>query len=294
MIWITFTLIAVLLWSIINITDKIVINKWTSEPLVPVTVGVILGLFSSFAIFFARGYGQLPPSLIMLAILSGGFYLLMGYFYYKAVCVEEISRIIPLFYLSNILIVIFAAIYFGEVLSPIKYLAMSSIFAGAILISVKELKSPRLDKGTLFMIVAAVSAAISVLLNKFILNQTDFWTVFSLNRLGGFLFLLPIIYLNRKTISQSLAKTKKVAFGIFTLTGAVNLVAVVLFTIAMSIGLVTIVTGLTAIQPMVVLIFTVILTSLIPGVIKEEINHKILIRKSIAIVLIIFGAILLV
>lgn len=294
MVWLIFSLIAVFLWAIINVTDKIVMDKWTSEPLVPVTVGVILGLLSSFAILFTKGFGQLTPGLIFMAVISGGFYLLMGYFYYKAVCVEEISRIIPLFYISNILIVVFAAMFLGEILSLVKYLAMFCIFVGAVLISVRKLRAPRLDKGTFYMVFAAVSAAISVLLNKYILGHTDYWTVFSLNRFGGFLFLLPIFYINRETILHNLTKTKKVAFGIFSITGAINLVAVVLFTIAMSVGLATVVTGLTAIQPMIVLILTVIVGLFVPGFISEDMSRKVLIRKSIAIALVVIGAVLLV
>lgn len=294
MLWLIFTLAAVVLWAAGNISDKFVIDKFVKEPLIPVTIGAVIGALFSILIFLFKGYDSMNLYYIILAIISGGFYMIMGYYYFKAVCIEEISRIIPLFYISNLLIAIFAAIFLGEVLSPIKYLAIVMIIVGAILISVKELKEPKFDKGSFYMLLAAIFTAANMLINKFVLNHAEYWTVYGWNRLGGLLFVLPIVYLYRKQIFPALKTTRKFAFGLMSLSESVNLIAVVFITIATAIGLVTVVTGLSAIQPLVVFIFTVILSILFPRIIKEDIDGKTLTQKFIAIILIVVGAVLLV
>lgn len=295
MLWIVFTIIAVFLFASVNILDKYVIDKLVSEPLVPVIFGSSLGLLFALLIFAFHGFGfYIGIVYAVIAVLSGGFYALMSLYYFKALCVEEISRVVPLFYLSNVIIAIFAAIYLNELLSPVKYLAITAIVTGAVLISIKDFRQPRLDKGTVFMIFAALFAATSMLLNKFVLNHSDFWTVYSLNRFGGSMLLLPIAYMNRKSVISAIRKMPKISAGIVAIEEGIGLVALVFITLATALGLVTIVTGIAAIQPLIVFILSVILSLAFPNIIKEKLDRSAIVKKLLAVVLIIVGAIFLI
>jgi transporter family protein len=294
MLWIVFTILAVILWSIGNILDKYVLDKWVKEPFLPVSVLVSLGLISSIIILITLGYGSLSTLNILLVILSGGFYIVEMYYYFKAARIEEISRIVPLFYLSNFLIAIFAAIFLGEILSITSYTGIVILVIGAVLISVKKLEKPQLDKSSVYMVLSATFMAANMLITKFVLNYTDFWTVFAWSRIGTFIFFVPIAYFNRKRLIQAIKKTKNVAYGLVSINEVINLSGLIFITIASSIGLVTVVTGLSTIQPLFVSIFAIILSIFFPKIIKEEINRNIIVQKLIAIILIIVGSVLLI
>jgi uncharacterized membrane protein len=294
MIWLLLTLGAVAIWSITSISDKFVLDKLIKEPLVPTTIYAGLGIIFTIVIVLFQGINHISSVNIVLAIISGGFYLLMAIYYFKAVCVEEISRVNPLFYLSNVLITIFATIFLGEVLSISKYAAIIMLIIGAILISVKELKSPRLDLGTFYMILAAIFTAANMLINKIVLNTTDFWTVFAWNRVGSFLFMIPIFYIYRKQIKLAFKKMSKKAYVIVNINEVLNLSGVILITLAISLGFVSVVTGISAIQPLFIFILTIILSVFFPRFIKENISKHILAQKLTAIILIVAGAILLI
>jgi uncharacterized membrane protein len=294
MVWILLTFAAVLLWTLINISDKFVIDKWVKEPLIPMIIYCLLGIFFTAIVAICHLLGPITNTNIILSLISGGFYFLMGYYYFKAVLIEEISRLVPLFYLSSLLIAIFAAIFLGEVLSITKYLGILLLILGATIISVKKLEAPKLDKGTFYMILSATFLASYMLINKFVLDHTGYWTVFSWNRIGSFIFVLPILVIYRKKIIHSAKGLKLPAYLMMCLNETVNIAGIILITIATSIGLVTVISGLSAIQPLFVFFFTIILSLAFPHIIKEEINKKIITQKSIAIIAVIIGAILLI
>jgi len=121
MSWIFFSILTALFWASGNIIDKFVFTRWVVKPFVPIMVGGIISLLASLIIYLTQGFVELSNINIFLGILAGVFNVLSLLFYYKAVKIEEISRVIPLYYLMNFFILFLAYIFLGEVLTPIKY-----------------------------------------------------------------------------------------------------------------------------------------------------------------------------
>jgi len=144
--WIFFSILAALCWAIVNIVDKYILTKWVRNPLIPVIILGIIGLIASIIVYFIYGFSYLSYFNIFLAFIAGIFYLLMSIFYFKAVKIEEISRVSPLFYLSPLFILFFAAIFLGEVFTPLKYLGIFLLVFGAILISSRNLSKISLGR----------------------------------------------------------------------------------------------------------------------------------------------------
>jgi len=292
MSWTTFSILAALIWSIVNIVDKYVLSKLVSRPIIPLIVLGFVGLITSIFVFVATGLQGLSSFNIFLALVAGVFYALMGFFYFQAVKVEEISKVAPLFYLSPFFILVIAGLTLGEVFPPIKYLGILLLIIGAILISMKSLSSFTFGKAFWLMILSSLSLAFSQVLTKHLLNFADFWTVFAYIRVGAFLALVPAIYLNFSELKAIYKESGAKVFGIMSFNESLNLVGVLFITLAATTGFVTLVNALSSIQPFFVLFFTVLLSIFLPSILKEEISKSTIFLKATSIGMMFVGALL--
>jgi len=231
---------------------------------------------------------------IFLGILAGIFEVLSFLFYYKAVKIEEISRVVPLYYLMNFFILIFAFIFFKETFTFVKYLGIFFLVVGAILISQKDKIYFKFNKAFWLMILAAIAYAISAIITKYLLNFADFWTVFSYTKgIGAIVALFPIVCLNFKEISGELIKNGKKALSAILIAVLLGVFGGLFITIAISVGSVTLVNALASIQPFIVLVFALIISVFYPTIFKEDLKKANILIKVVAIILIFIGVILI-
>ncbi len=292
--WIFFSVLSVLCFATVNIIDKYVLTKWIRQPLVLV---VILGLFnwmSATVIYFIRGFSYLSSFNILLNLIAGTSSLLAGLFYFKALKVEEVSRVTPLFYLSTLFISLFAAIFLGEVFTPLKYLGIFLLVFGAIFVSSKNPLKLSFSKALPLMLLSVTAGSASSLLVKYLLNFTDYWTVFSYLRIGGGIVSIPIAYIYLPSLISAAKKYGKRFIVVITINGLMGLSAMLFFVIAISLGYVTLVSAIAGIQPFFILLFTVTLTMFFPSIIKEEIKRSVVFVKLLAIITMFIGVILIV
>lgn len=294
-IWILFSILTALFWASGNIIDKFIFTRWVIKPIVPVIAGGAIGLFASLIIYFTQGFVGLSNINILLAILAGIFYVLSILFYFKAVKIEEISRVIPLYYLMNFFILFFAFIFLGEVLTPpIKYLGIVFLVAGAILISQKDFVNFRFNKAFWFMILAAGALAVNSIIAKYLLSFADYWTIFSYTRgMGAMIALLPVIYFNFNDLVGEIKKNGKKAIGLMSASETLNVLGGLFITLAISAGSVTLVNSLASVQPFFVLAFALVISIFYPAIFKEDLKKANIFIKVVAIILIFVGVILI-
>lgn len=293
MSWIVFTILAALTWAIVNIIDKYVLTKWIRKPITPVIIFCIIGLVASFLVYLFHGFSELSFPNIALSFIAGNFYILTVIFYFKTVKTEEISRVVPLFYLTPLFVLIFAAIFLGEFLTPVKYLGIFLVIVGAIFISSKNFIKISFGKAFLFMVLASLFASLNAVITKYLLNFADFWTIFSYTRIGTIFALIPIFYFNFFDLLSTVRKHGKKVVAMISLNESLNIIAVLLITIATAVGPVTLVNALSSLQPFFVLLFAIILSIFYPRILKEEFNKSTVLLKLIAIALMFSGAILI-
>jgi transporter family protein len=263
------------------------------QPIIPVIILGVVGLIASIIVYFIYGFSYLSCSNVFLAFVAGIFYILMSIFYFKAVKIEEISRVSPLFYLSPLFILILAAIFLGEVFTPLKYLGIFLLVIGAILISSKNLSKISLGKAFWWMTLSALTLAINQLLTKYLLNFADYWTIFAYIRVGAAIGLIPIVYIYLPELVDTVRRHGKRVAIVISANETLNLFGVLFITIAVSIGYVTLANALSSIQPFFVLLFAVILSMFYPSILKEEISKSVISLKLLAIALMFIGAILI-
>lgn len=97
MLWVLFSILAAFIWAFVNIVDKYVLSKLVNKPIVPVIIMGFIGLLASLLIFAFLGFQKLSMGNILLAFISGFLYVLMVFFYFRAVKTEEISKVVRFF-----------------------------------------------------------------------------------------------------------------------------------------------------------------------------------------------------
>lgn len=292
MSWIFLSILAALIWSVVNIFDKYIISKLVEKPIVPVIVMGTIGLIASATIFIFHGFQPLSVINIVLAIVAGIFYALVTFLYFHAIKIEELSKVIPLFYLTPLFILIIAAFFLGEIFTPLKYLGIILLVAGAVTISSNKLS---LDFGRAFwlMVLASIVMAFNQVITKYLLGFADFWTIFGYIRIGAFAALVPTIIMNIESFKSIYKNRGLKPFGFITASESLNMLGVLSITLAATTGFITLVNALSSVQPFFVLLLTVIISVFYSQILKEEVGKSIVARKIFAIVIMFIGVILI-
>jgi len=292
--WALLSLAAAFVWAIVSIIDKHLLTKWLKHPIIPtLSIGVAGGVLVPFLHFFGK-MPALPVNHWLLFFFSSALFFGAALLYFKAIKIEEISRVIPLFYISPLFISILAAIFLGEIFTPIKYVGILLIVGGAILISLRKELKITISKAFWFMIVAAIFIAASITMTKYLLNYWNYWTVFAYYRLCYFILILPFIFTSLPKLKETVSEKGARALGFVFLNSLLNLVGMLLITIATAIGFVTLVNTISSVQPFFVIVMTVLLSYFAPRFFKEGISRKTVAFKFLAAAMIFVGALLVV
>jgi len=292
MSWIFFTLLAISIWSVGNIVDKYALTKWIRNPIVSVIFYGIVYLPVIFLIYEFHGFSSLSNINIVLAFTAGIINIFAIFFYFKAVKIEEISRVVPLIELTPLFVSILAALFLGEIFNVTKYVGMILLIFGAIIISSKNLKMT-FGKAFWFIILFCLITAINSIIVKYVLNFADYWTIILYTRMGTVFAVIPIIYFNFHELKSATKECSKKAIGAIVLNEFFMLIGGISFIIAISTGFVTLTNALASIQPLFVLMFAVILSIFYPNILEEEISQSTVLTKFIAIAFLFAGAFLI-
>jgi drug/metabolite transporter (DMT)-like permease len=204
---------------------------------------------------------------------------------------EEISRVIPIFNIVPLFVLIFAFIFLGETLKLINYFGALLIIAGAILISSNKRTKIILNKTVGLVIISSILYAFNAIITKYVLGFTDFWTAFFYEYFTVILIALPFLFIWRKDI-LSLAKKHKKTTIFIALTEIFNIFGTLFITIGAANGPVGLVRTLQSIQPFFVFFFVLIIGKF-SKVYNEDNSKSIILLKTIAIVLLFAGVILI-
>jgi len=293
MLWAVLSIAVAVIYAIGVFVDKVVMEKWIKHPMIPVLFLSLVGLLASVVIFFAKGFAGLSVINTFLALLSGALVIGMGYFYFKAIQIEEASRVAPLFSLAPLFVLVLAAIFLGEVLTFARYVGIALLVAGAIAISTRSIKI-KLNKAFGFMMLTLSFGTVSIVLVKYLLDFASYWDIFAYMRVGLFLATVPSFFIYVPKLVIAVRKHGKMILAPLTLSPLIVLTATILQMVAIALASVTLVVSLTATQPFFVLVFSIVLSIFFPRILKEKITRPIVIQKALAIILLFIGALLII
>lgn len=294
MSWILLSILATIIWAVLSIIDKYVLTKWVKNPLALVIIFSLISLLIGTGIYLIVGFSFLATKYIILALVAGFAYTLLGsFFYYKAVKADEVSRVIPLFNFGPLFVMFLAAIFLAERLSWFNYLGVIILIFGALFISWKPKTPYRINKAFVFSMVTNLAYATEAIVAKYLLQFTDFWTVFGYLKIGSFLGCLPIFYLAYKEFKIVINQFGYRPVIFITINETLSEVSFFIVTFAYTLGSVTLINALTATQSFFVLAFAVIFSLFFPRILKEEVKPKTVLLKLVAIILMFIGVILI-
>lgn len=291
MSWIILSFLAPLAWATSNVGDKYIFGKWLKYSTAALFGFGLVGAFIALVVFGFRGFGNLPVGLVLGALCSGALYMCANFFYYRAVQLGEVSRVIPIIYLEPLFTACVSALILGEIFSPLKYLAVVLIVAGGIIVSYENGPIFKFSRAAKIAAVAALLFSLNSVLTKFLVDRGDYWTIFAYVRAGSFLSLIPVCFFQKKAFKELLS-LKPLAFGAVALNNSIALLGSLLFTIAASLGYITLTNALSSVQPFFVLMITLGVGIFYPHILKEGKGRGVFLQKLFAIGLMFIGVLI--
>jgi len=310
--WFILALIASILWAVVVIVDKFILTHYIKDA---VSYQVFLTLtmlpFLIFLLPFTSHSTNsstptiLPVIIILLGVAMGLVFVL----YNKALMIEEVSRVTPLFYLSPLFVLLFSFMFIGEGLSLRRYVGIGLMVFSAISVSVslrgRNRDSHRqshshslhiaLSPALLMILVLDIMNAGKDVISKLILSHLDylsylFW--FLLGNIAGRPFLLLIPHNREKTLMIIKTLPPKVYLLSF-ISSSLAWAGYVLYFKAVSMTYISLVSAIPTTQPFLVFIFATLLGLFYPGLIEEKTDRRSLTIKGIAAVSVLIGAYLI-
>ena len=299
--WFFIALIAPILWAFVNVADNYLVANFSDKDKERSSGGLVL--FSSFVaifisifiIFFTKGIFDIPVLDKLLLILTGVLTIAWILLYLFALELEETSTIAPWFLSIPIFGYILAYLFLGETLTRNQILGSVIIILGLIFIVFdfsgenKKIKK----KPVFYMIFACLLVAISGVIFKYVTVEgnfwvSSFWEYFGLGATGILMYIF-----SSKHRNQFKYMNKKGGIKIFILNTVTELFTIsgnLLTNFALLLAPVTVVYLVGSFQPAIVLFLTIIGTKFFPQIVKENISHRALIQKIIAIAIMILGS----
>ncbi|MCW7072680.1 MAG: EamA family transporter [Methanophagales archaeon] len=310
--WFILALIASILWAVVVIVDKFILTHYIKDAVsyqVFLTLTMLPFLISLLPFTSHNTNSSTPIILPVIIILLGVAMGLVYVLYNKALMIEEVSRVTPLFYLSPLFVLLFSFMFIGEGLSLRRYVGIGLMVFSAISVSVslggRNRDSHRqshshplhivLSPALLMILVLDIMNAGKDVISKLILSHLDylsylFW--FLLGNIAGRPLLLLIPHNREKTLMIIKTLPPKVYLLSF-INSTLAWAGYVLYFKAVSMTYISLVSAIPTTQPFLVFIFATLLGLFYPGLIEEKTDRRSLTIKGIAAVSVLIGAYLI-
>ncbi len=291
MSWILYALLAYAVVAVANITDKLLVDKYLKDSAVVVVFTGSIAAVVGFLMLPFVGLPQYSAGEWLRVILAGmclQYYLIP---YFQSLELEDASTVVPLAQAVPIFSLLLASLYLGEKLAGMQVIGFVCILAGAVWMSVSKKGSFRLRKVFWLMMSASFLFALSTVLFKGIVNDTNVMQTISIESIGigvgtATLFLQPGY---SKKIQKYFKKMPTAGYGALATSEVFYVAFRFLLLYAYSLGSVSIVSVLSGIQPVFVLLYSIVLSVFVPKYFTEDTSRETLLKKAGAFVLMLLG-----
>lgn len=292
--WLYLVILSNFLFAIVFALDKVLVKKIFS----PLKYALIVGGLEGLAVVLIPFVDfNLPDNLIIAAaFLSGTCFVFGIYFFFKILLKYEVSWVVPLLYgvFVPIITFIFSRIFLNEILTSFQLFAFMLLILGGLIISFSRQYK---FSAIFYLIVAAIFISLDFVFLKIVFNHTNFFTGYILSRFGGFLavlIILSIFYsIKRKSIFENPTSLLSGVGAILIFKQFLAFVANLLLIYAISLGALSLINGLGGIRYVFLLVFAVVFAKKWPQLMNEPVSFLPILRKSIAILLIVFSVLIL-
>jgi len=288
--WIVLALLSGLLMAVVNLIDKYVLTRLVKRAMIPLFILGLIGLGPGLLIVLVKGGLGLAWPHLLLGVGAGFAFLVMSYFYFRAAQVEEISRVVPLFYLAPIFVTVAALFLLGETLSVRAFFGITALIAGAALVSSRWPPRILLSRAFRLMVPAAAAMAAYTVAVKYLLRFLDYWTVLAVSRIGMAIGLVPFYFGYRSELKTALSGRQglKVA-GLMAGNEGIALAGSFFFIMAAARGPIVVVNAVASTQPLFVFALSLAVTLVRPRLLGEDLGWRNMTFKFAAILIMFAG-----
>ena len=299
MSWLIFAFSGPVLWALSTHLDKYLIERYFKEGSVAslmVFTAVIGLLVMPFVWFFNPEVMAVDFRSAFLVALSGVLYMTAIYFYLQALQSEEASTVAPFFQAAAVFGLGFGFFFLGEKISPSQILGTLMIIGGSSLISFRFSRERRAFNKRLLVLM--LSCAFAIALGSFIFKyfaiRDDFWPALFWSYCGDAVFgvFLLSFAANRRQLAKMLRTNTGAVVSINAANELINLGGGIANSYAYLLAPLGVVQAISSTTSFFVLGFGILLSLFFPKLSAEKIGFGNVLQKTIAIVLVTAGVIL--
>ena len=281
---------ATLLWSLTNLLDKGIVQRYGADGAVGALI-IISALFPILmtgpSLVLAEFDVALPQASVAILLLSGACQVAWIGLYLKALQSSDVTVVMPLMALSPLFAWLAGMVVLSEFPASFELVGSAIILLSALILSYEK------RRGTInYKLIATVSlascliAVSNALFKSGTAQETIYWAGLFWQSLGSFSVGIFIILLHRPTyyaLNDFLQKNPLVGIGINSTNEIITLCGNALFGQALLLGKLMIIQSTEAFQPIFVFLLGTSISFFFPNHIKEDLSSHALIKKLVGI-----------
>ena len=294
--WLLFALLAPALDTLINFTDKYIIEREVTDYRGMPIYGTIVGLVVGTIYWIATGFPQLHPRDAALIIFTGMLSIWGLALYFKALTLEETSRIIVFFKAIPIFILGLSYLFLKETINLQQLLGFILILIAVLGVSkpseTNKLKSNFFSSALGLILLVDIIWAIAAILVKFTIQQNSFSKIISYESWGvglGGLILYIFFPSIRNAFHNTLRTVRKRALMIMFINESIFVFSRAVTFYAYSLGPTALVSVIGTTQVFYGILYGYTLTNIAPKIFQENIQNKVITQKLIFALILIIG-----
>ena len=301
-LWILLPLISALLMASVNVVDKFFVlegeDNLDFKSFCLYSGGMQIIIFLLLFLLSPLNLNKLISFDSAIIILSGIFFGLSLIFLVKAMDIEEISRVEPIYLIHTILVPLIGLFYLNENLSFDKYTGIIIIFFSSIFASIRWDKNIKaIDKRAISsLIIGGIFFAIASIIIKESIDKNLFTDlqILSLRALGLF-FAAGIPFMNKKNFRNlsTFFVHKKRGTALFIFETIFPLLSMYLIVVSLNYIEVSIVNSFNGARPIFTVLFSIFLAYILQRNTQEKVDPINIFIKFISGILALLGIILL-
>ena len=301
-LWILLPLISALLMASVNVVDKFFVlegeDNLDFKSFCLYSGGMQIIIFLLLFLLSPLTLNKLISFDSAIIILSGIFFGLSLIFLVKAMDIEEISRVEPIYLIHTILVPFIGLFYLNENLSFDKYIGIIIIFFSSIFASIRWDKNIKaIDKTAISsLIIGGIFFAIASIIIKESIDKNLFTDpqILSLRALGLF-FAAGIPFINKKNFRNlsTFFVHKKRGAALFIFETIFPLLSMYLIVVSLNYIEVSVVNSFNGARPIFTVLFSIFLAYILQRNTQEKVDSANIFIKFISGILALLGIILL-
>ncbi len=295
MSWIFYSILAPALYGASAFVDRFLVEKKVNDYLFLTSLSGLASLIFAAAIMLVRGFPAINPSSALALVFSGMLYEIALLPYYYAIALDDASRVTPLFQVIPVFILVMSYVFLHEVPTQTQLAGFFLILGGALILSVEGFSARlfRVNKFFWFVMLSALLYAVPGIIFKFITAQDNFWDSLFYEFIGGTIGAVLLVawrYCRSGEFMTGMAGMGKDIWSIIFLNELIYIAARFLTFYSIILAPIYLVSVLGSIGPVFVFLYGIILSVWFPQIIKEDLSRQTLVKKIIAILIIVAGA----